>query len=90
MFEKIENVTERLSVALSGCTTHAEMDQFEWRNALAELYDPGQTEDRPARIAVPAPVIRESLAALNGNRHATADRLGISRTTLWRRLRAMG
>jgi propionate catabolism operon transcriptional regulator len=38
-------------------------------------------------LAAPSETVEQVLARFDGNRAATADYLGISRTTLWRRLK---
>ncbi len=45
--------------------------------------------DNPSIQSVTDSLIRSTLAACNGNKQACALRLGISQTTLWRRLRRM-
>jgi propionate catabolism operon transcriptional regulator len=86
---ELENVTERLAVLLSACAEHAEIDQDELRLTLAELYEPTARTCTEAPAALTDQAIRAELAAAKGNRHVAAQRLNISRTTLWRRLRAM-
>jgi propionate catabolism operon transcriptional regulator len=53
-----------------------------------------EVANKPAPPPVPAPAssetARQTLARFNGNRAAAASHLGISRTTLWRRLREEG
>jgi len=45
---------------------------------------------RPARSALSDQDVRAALEACRGNRAAAARRLGISRVTLWKRLKALG
>jgi transcriptional regulator with PAS, ATPase and Fis domain len=59
------------------------------RLTLAELYEPTPKTGTEAPAALTDQAIRAELAAAKGNRHVAAQRLNISRTTLWRRLRAM-
>jgi propionate catabolism operon transcriptional regulator len=87
---ELENVTERLAVFLSSCATASAIDHDELRLTLAELYAPPEDEGATSRAALTDQAIRAALAAAKGNRHAAAQRLNISRTTLWRRLRTMG
>ena len=47
-------------------------------------------EDREPRECALRETAREVLARFGGRRDAAADYLGISRTTLWRRLREEG
>jgi propionate catabolism operon transcriptional regulator len=86
---ELENITERLAVFLSAYPDHSAIDHSELRMTLPELYDTGADAGDQSRTLLTDQAIRDALAALKGNRHATAQRLGISRTTLWRRLRAM-
>jgi propionate catabolism operon transcriptional regulator len=87
---ELENVTERLAVFLSSCATASAIDHDELRLTLAELYAPPEDDGATSRAALTDQAIRAALAAAKGNRHAAAQRLNISRTTLWRRLRTMG
>jgi len=86
---ELENVMERLAVFLSTFADPSAIDSDELRQTLAELYEPADEAGAPARPALTDQAIRAALAAAKGNRHAAAARLNISRTTLWRRLRAM-
>jgi propionate catabolism operon transcriptional regulator len=86
---ELENITERLAVFLSAYPDQSAIDHNELRMTLPELYDTGEDASDQTRILLTDQAIRDALAALKGNRHAAAQRLGISRTTLWRRLRAM-
>lgn len=86
---ELENITERLAVFLSAYPDQSAIDHNELRMTLPELYDTGADASGQARILLTDQAIRDTLATLKGNRHAAAQRLGISRTTLWRRLRAM-
>jgi propionate catabolism operon transcriptional regulator len=87
---ELENVTERLAVFLSSCANASAIDHDELRLTLAELYAPAEDDGATSRAALTDHAIRTALAAAKGNRHAAAQRLNISRTTLWRRLRTMG
>ena len=86
---ELENVTERLAVFLSACTDPSAIDHDELRLTLAELYEPAEEAGTQTRAALSDQAIRAALAAARGNRHVAAQRLNVSRTTLWRRLRAM-
>ena len=86
---ELENVTERLAVFLSACKDPSAIDSDELRQTLAELYEPGEEVSSQTRATLTDQAIRAALAAAKGNRHAAAQRLNVSRTTLWRRLRAM-
>jgi transcriptional regulator with PAS, ATPase and Fis domain len=56
---------------------------------LSELGEAQPVPGAVTRAALTDQAIRAALAASKGNRHAAAARLNISRTTLWRRIRAM-
>jgi propionate catabolism operon transcriptional regulator len=86
---ELENITERLAVFLSTYPDQSDIDHNELRMTLPELYDTGDGGIDQTRTLLTDQSIRDALTALKGNRHAAAQRLGISRTTLWRRLRAM-
>ena len=86
---ELENVTERLAVFLSAYADQTAIDHDELRLTLAELYEPAEDAGTQTRAALSDQAIRAALAAARGNRHVAAQRLNVSRTTLWRRLRAM-
>ena len=86
---ELENVMERLAVFLLTYKDASAIDHDELRQTLAELYEPADEASAQTRAALTDHAIRAALAAAKGNRHAAAARLNISRTTLWRRLRAM-
>lgn len=87
---ELENIAERLAVFLSAYPDQSAIDYNELRMALTEFYDMGEDANSQTRTVLSDQVIRDGLAAVKGNRYLAAQRLGISRTTLWRRLRAMG
>jgi propionate catabolism operon transcriptional regulator len=86
---ELENVMERLAVFLSAYPDERAVDRDELCMTLPELFDSGDAAAEPARASPTDQAIQDALAAVKGNRHAAAERLGISRTTLWRRLRAL-
>ena len=86
---ELENVMERLAVFLLTYKDASAIDHDELRQTLTELYEPADEASVQTRAALTDHAIRAALAAAKGNRHAAAARLNISRTTLWRRLRAM-
>nr|WP_316641589.1 propionate catabolism operon regulatory protein PrpR [uncultured Roseateles sp.] len=86
---ELENVVERLAVFLSAQPASEAGDQQLLRVTLPELFENASEADSDARAPLSDQSIRDALAASRGNRHVAAQRLGISRTTLWRRLRAM-
>ncbi len=86
---ELENAMERLAVFMSTFADPSAIDPDELQQTLAELYEPADDAGALTRTALTDQAIRAALAAAKGNRHAAATRLNISRTTLWRRLRAM-
>ena len=87
---ELENVTERLAVFLSEHTDSRHIDLVEMKRQVPELFEGAQRLPHDAGRGAPSDqAIRDALAALRGNRIAAADQLGISRTTLWRRLKTM-
>jgi propionate catabolism operon transcriptional regulator len=87
---ELENVMERLAVFLSASPDERAIDRDELRMTLPELFDTGEAAGETPRASLADQAIHDTLAAVKGNRHEAAKRLGISRTTLWRRLRAVG
>lgn len=88
---ELENLLERIAVYCSGMDDTVELDQPLLRNLLPELFaptlaaagpDPAASEPADDEIARIERVLREC----NGNRSEAARRLGISRSTLWRKL----
>ncbi|HOX90280.1 MAG TPA: propionate catabolism operon regulatory protein PrpR [Burkholderiaceae bacterium] len=87
---ELENLIERLVGAADGAPIDPDAALREW---VSELY--ATPAPRPARSGADAhpagrealerEVIERALAECGGNRAAAAARLGISRTTLWRR-----
>jgi len=86
---ELENVMERLAVFLSEYAHPSEIDHGELRAMLAELHEPSGEDAPHSRTTLTDQAIHAALAATQGNRHAAAQRLNVSRTTLWRRLRTM-
>ena len=94
---ELENIVERLIACASGrgpvSAPEAQACLPRWVPELANASQPVPA-DRPgvgARVsprAISDEVLRQTLADCGGDRAQAAARLGISRTTLWRRLRA--
>ena len=83
---ELENVVERLAVFMSTQPNVAMNDQ-QLKLTLPELFERGAGASGASGVALSDQAIKDALNATRGNRHAAAKALGISRTTLWRRLR---
>jgi propionate catabolism operon transcriptional regulator len=76
---EVRNLAERLALFMAAEPLQALTGQF-ILSVAPELAGPG--------ALAAAPTLGEIVAQFGGNRDAAARHLGISRTTLWRRLRA--
>ena len=97
---ELQNVTERLTILMNDSTVS--FKQFKkYLSAILDCPSPMYTPiESPAIIAytdseqshkdVPVEVIVHLLKKLNGNKSETARQLGISRMTLWRKLKQSG
>jgi len=85
---ELENVAERLSVFMSAQSSQAFSEQ-QLRLAVPELFEVSGGSDAASSTVLSDQSILDALSTTRGNRHLAAQNLGISRTTLWRRLRAM-
>ena len=83
---ELENVVERLAVFMS-TQPNAAMNDQQLKLTLPELFEHASGASGASSVALSDQAIRDALGAARGNRHAAAKALGISRTTLWRRLR---
>jgi propionate catabolism operon transcriptional regulator len=87
---ELRNLTERLALFLADQPLQALTPNF----MLSVAPELATRERRPLPAAAPAPIpeasesTTQTLARFNGKRDAAAAYLGISRTTLWRKLRA--
>jgi propionate catabolism operon transcriptional regulator len=89
---ELENVLERVAVLLADGGA-AELDERELRGVIPELFAPGPRPKgqglRGLRRADERAHALRVLAECGGNQGEAARRLGIGRTTLWRKLRAL-
>ncbi|MDC8757651.1 propionate catabolism operon regulatory protein PrpR [Janthinobacterium fluminis] len=89
---QLRNLMERLALFLAAQPLQALTPAFVL-GVAAELARPGAPAMAVAASAAPAPAgetAAQTLARFGGRRDAAAAHLGISRTTLWRKLRAEG
>jgi transcriptional regulator, propionate catabolism operon regulatory protein len=83
---ELRNLMERLALFLAAEPLQALSPSFVMAVA-PELDTAVEPAPSPTRIATPASEsIEQVLARFNGNRDAAAKYLGISRTTLWRKI----
>src|SRR5207302_11225642 len=84
--QRVDNLRERL-LAFGGRTRTLKQGSLE----LGEVvFLPGASGDSPTLAERERQAILDTLEVTHGKLAETARRLGISRTTLWRRLRAYG
>ncbi len=99
---ELENVVERVAVLFAD-RDGAAVDEEELRAVLPELHAPpralpaaiagspaGDTDLRSARGEQERTLIRRTIAECGGNQAEAARRLGIGRSTLWRKLKGAG
>jgi propionate catabolism operon transcriptional regulator len=88
---ELENVIERVAVLLGGAERTDGIDEEELRTVVPELFR-GHTEParggslRSERLQAEEARIQRALRECGGNHTEAARRLGIGRTTLWRKL----
>jgi propionate catabolism operon transcriptional regulator len=95
---ELENIIERMMLSASELTLHGDIVEQRLARLIPELFERRET---PAVAPQPAikPLrslskaaelqhVRQTLEACQGNMEEAARRLGVSRSTLWRRLRA--
>ncbi len=94
---ELENVLERVAVLFADRDSTARIGEEELRAVLPELYDllePAEEEEaaetdlRSARGAQEQALVRRVLEECGGNQSEAAKRLGIGRSTLYRKLKA--
>lgn len=95
---ELENILERALLSARDLTRHGAIDEARLARLIPELFEhretavatPAQTESDLRSVSKAAQVqhVRRTLEACQGNLDEAARKLGISRSTLWRRLRA--
>jgi len=84
---ELENLIERIASSVAGADTH----DIELRELIPEIYEtqaaPAGTELAQRRSQVEADWARRVLEECGGDRDEACRRLGIGRTTLWRKLK---
>lgn len=98
---ELENICERLAVVFAEHTDASTIDYAALQVDFPELFDDPESDaqrdlPREAHAVAPHPsivgdldeaTIRRALAEVGNNRNLAAQKLGMSRTTLWRRMR---
>lgn len=88
---ELENIIEYCFVVCRGSIIQREHLPGELQEQTPTPSSPTPEVDDPVADAVDERArIREALAATNGNRSQAAQRLGIDRTTLWRKMKRYG
>lgn len=100
---ELENICERLAVAFSEYTNVSVIDYGALQVEFPELFEPAHGDlaepsmaeghagaaDMELNAVIDDVAIRRVLAEVGNNRHLAAQKLGMSRTTLWRRMRRL-
>lgn len=94
---EMENIVERAVLSAEELTRHGEIDEQRLARLIPELFEqqkvppntpqPAVNDLRSLSKAAELDLIQQTLQACQGNMEEAAYRLGISRSTLWRRLR---
>lgn len=88
---ELENVAERLAVSLSACQTATEINYSDFSRDFPEIFSERPVDaDSLSHQPLEATTLSEVMSKAGGNRRVAAKMLGISRTTLWRHLKAIG
>ncbi len=90
---ELENVAERLAVSLSACQMATEINYNDFSEDFPEIFSGKPVEEDMSSLShrpLEATTLSEIMAKAGGNRQVAAKMLGISRTTLWRHLKAIG
>ncbi len=89
---ELENVMERVAVLFADRDADAKVGDDELRAVVQELFEddppPAPTDLKSARGTQERDLIDRVLREVGGNQSEAARRLGIGRSTLWRRLKA--
>ena len=90
---ELENVAERLAVSLSAWQSATDINYGGFSKDFPEIFSDKPVEADPSPLShrpLGAAALSEVMAQAGGNRKVAARMLGISRTTLWRHLKANG
>lgn len=91
---ELENIIERMAVILCDCGCISTLDDQIVRDEFPEFFPKLKHIDRgkniePQEATLDDASILDAIQRTGGNRQTTAQLLGVSRTTLWRRLRRL-
>ncbi|HEX8909622.1 MAG TPA: propionate catabolism operon regulatory protein PrpR [Anaeromyxobacteraceae bacterium] len=83
---QLENVLERVAVLCAGAGEASALDEVQLRALVPQAVPAGAAPAQRSREQVQGALLEQVLRECNGNQSEAARRLGIGRTTLWRRL----